>query len=111
MPEAYASIPSDLTSLPNWVMWHLGERNGKPTKIPFKSDGSSADSTDSESWTKFDNVKHTEPTKTGGIGFVFDGKGIVGIDLDHCLSADGTIDARFSHIVETLKTYTEISPS
>lgn len=106
----YSQVPGELTSLPNWVQWKLVTRDGKPTKIPFTIDGSMASSIDHSSWTRFDAVCHIPPQKTSGIGFVFDGSGIVGIDIDHCLKADGSVDEKFSGVLNSLKTFTEISP-
>lgn len=110
MPEAYATVPDTLKSLPNWVTWKKENKDGKPTKLPYQLSGYLASSTDKATWTGFNEVKHVKQSSTGGIGFVFDGSGIVGIDFDHCLK-NGVIDPRFSHIVEQLSTYTEISPS
>jgi len=112
MSDPYAALPEVLKSLPNWVTWQLEKtKDGKDTKIPYKLDGYHASSTNPATWTDFKNVQHIKTIKTGGIGFVFDGGGIVGIDLDHCLKEDGTVDPKYSQILERLKSYTEISPS
>ncbi len=29
------NIPTELTSRPQWVLWRLEEREGKPTKVPY----------------------------------------------------------------------------
>jgi hypothetical protein len=111
MTEFYASVPEELKQLPNWVGWKLESKSdNKPTKIPYSQKGVLASSTDKETWRLFDDIKSIPPMKNMGAGFVFDGNGIVGIDLDHCLQ-DGIVDSRFKHIVDELKTYTEISPS
>ena len=102
----YASVPQELKQSKNWVRWKLTETaDGKLTKIPYQ-----ATSTDSATWKPFDVMCHFPPSEKSGIGFVFDGNGIVGIDLDHCLE-NGNINKKFLHIVEQLKTYAEISPS
>jgi len=106
----YEHIPQDLTSLNNWVGWKLELRDNKPTKIPYSQVGVMASSTDSKTWRTFDEVKGIIASKEKGIGFVFDGNGIVGIDLDHCLTNNKISDI-FKHIPETLNSYTEISPS
>jgi len=106
----YESLPHDLTSLPNWVGWKLEIRDNKPTKVPYSQVGVMASTSDPKSWRTFDQVKGIVPSKEKGIGFVFDGNGIVGIDLDHCLT-DNKISDIFKHIPETLNSYTEISPS
>ena len=104
--DYYASVPLELKQLPNWVRWKLEpNKDGKLTKVPYQ-----ASSTDRETWRPFNIVRQFRPLKETGIGFVFDGNGIVGIDLDHCFN-NGIVDERFSKIVNQLKTYTEISPS
>lgn len=112
MPEAYSSVPDALKVLPNWVAWQMGSgKDGKPTKIPYSFLGGKASSTDPKTWVTFDKAQHVQPHKHGGIGFVFDGKGIIGIDLDHCLKEDGTVSPRFAAVTEKIKSYTEVSPS
>jgi hypothetical protein len=107
----YASVPDELKKMPNWVGWKLESKSdGKPTKIPYSQTGVLASSTNTETWRCFDDVKDIPPMKSMGAGFMFDGNGIVGIDLDHCLQ-DGIIDERFIPIITTLSSYTEISPS
>lgn len=86
-------------------------RKGKPTKAPYQLSGYPAESDNKSTWTGFDKVKHVEPTKDGGIGFVFDGSGVVGIDLDSAILPDGTIDPMFKSIVDSLQSYCEVSPS
>lgn len=107
----YETVPQELKSLPNWVGWKLETRDGKPTKVPYSKTGTHASSTDPTAWVKFDDVCNIPPSKEKGIGFVFDGKGIVGIDIDHCFALSGTLDDTAKSIVGKLNSYTEISPS
>jgi putative DNA primase/helicase len=47
-----------------------------------------------------------------GVGLVFlAGGGLVGIDIDDCLDADGTLSELAGEIVETVPGYVERSPS
>jgi hypothetical protein len=112
---ATPALPQDLTMLPQWVCWKLQSRDGgKPTKIPYQPDGTLADSTDSSTWTTYERALAAH-SRGGfsGVGFVFARNGgLVGIDLDHCVSDAGTyqpwalpILARFG------RTYMEFSPS
>ena len=107
----YETVPQELKSLPNWVGWKLETRDGKPTKVPYSRPGVRAASTNPKDWVNFNDVCNIISSKEKGIGFVFDGNGIVGIDLDHCFNLDGTIKHEFANVLSTLKSYTEISPS
>jgi primase-polymerase (primpol)-like protein len=108
---SYDLLPLEIKALRNWVGWKLEERDGKSTKIPYSQTGVMASSTDPTSWRSFNEVCNILPSKERGIGFVFDGGGIVGIDVDHCLDENGVIDPKYEYIIECLKSYTEISPS
>ena len=107
----YETVPQELKDLPNWVGWKLETRDGKPTKVPYSRPGVRAASTNPQDWVNFNDVCNIISSKEKGIGFVFDGNGIVGIDLDHCFNLDGTIKHEFANVLSTLKSYTEISPS
>lgn len=107
----YETVPQELKSLPNWVGWKLETRDGKPTKVPYSRTGIRAAATNPQDWRNFNDVCNIISSKEKGIGFVFDGNGIVGIDLDYCFNLDGTIKHEFTNIISTLKSYTEISPS
>ena len=111
MTEAYAAVPTELKSKDNWVLWKLGDVDGRKTKLPYQLNGRKASSTDATTWKPFDAVKHSEPKPEHGIGFVFDGTGVIGIDLDKALLPDGTIEPMFAGLVIALTSYTEVSPS
>lgn len=105
---------AELAAHRQWVCWKLGERDGKPTKLPMQPNGFAADTTKPHTWATFDEcqagvVKH----KFNGIGFVFrDGQGLVGIDLDKCRDpATGTIEPWASTIIDRVRSYTEVSQS
>ncbi|MBU4439014.1 MAG: AAA family ATPase, partial [Firmicutes bacterium] len=104
----YQNIPEDLKVLPQWVL-----RKGKKPINPNNGYGAKADV--SETWGTFnqcmaaiikDNYQNYD-----GIGFEFNGKGIVGIDIDHCIDEIGLLSKEARSIVERLVSYTEISPS
>ena len=46
-----------------------------------------------------------------GIGYEFDGTPLYGVDLDHVLDENGTLTPEAREIVDTLASYTEVSPS
>jgi primase-polymerase (primpol)-like protein len=104
------NIPDTLAALDRWLLW----RSVDGRKVPYKPGGHPARSTDPHDWTDV-RTAYNALHKGGyaGLGFVFaEGDGLVGIDLDDCLDADGQV-MRWAHLtVEHLNhTYAEISPS
>ena len=109
-------IPKELKDLPNWLMWKAQHKdNGKIGKIPYyiengKPKGGGQDNADvcMNFKTAFEQAKKF---KFNGVGFVFDGKGIVGIDIDDCI-INGKFTDEVIKIIEKFKdTYIEISQS
>jgi putative DNA primase/helicase len=118
LPNSLASslpfhqIPDSLRALPQWVCWRRIDRNGKATKQPLNArTGHPASSTDSKTWSTFDEAVKAS-VQFDGIGFCFaaDG-GITGIDLDKCRTTDGTVEEWATDILEELDSYSEVSPS
>jgi primase-polymerase (primpol)-like protein len=116
MPTPY---PATLRALPQWVCWswvdradaHTGEL--KRTKIPIQATtGRAARSTDPATWADFPTAyRAAQRHQYSGVGFVFaPDDGLIGIDLDHCLS-DGRLSARAADVVARIPSYTEITPS
>ncbi len=106
-------IPTVLRELKHWVLWKAEDRDGKTTKVPYRPDGKMAASTRPGDWATFNEVR--EAFKSGqwsGIGFVFsEDTGICGIDLDHCINSSGEVESWAKEIIESLNSYTELSPS
>jgi hypothetical protein len=106
------TIPLELQALPQWIIWHREtDKNGELTKIPYNPNfpDKRASSTDPSTWGTYEQTTTcTHPNKSG-IGFVFNGNGICGIDLDHCL-LDGQL-TKYNDILEKILSYTEYSPS
>lgn len=108
-------IPQELKDLPRWVVWRWENRNGKPTKPPYRPDGKGlASSTDPETWGTFHAA--FQACRTGeydGIGLVLSpADRLVGIDLDHCHNLEtGEIDQWAQEYARTLNSYTERSVS
>lgn len=106
------NIPQALKDRPRWVLWRYLKRNGKPSKVPYQVNGRFAKSDSPETWTNFETaVANLEGNE--GLGFVFNGDGLVGVDLDCCLEDDGvTVKPWALEIIEALgATYVERSPS
>lgn len=106
--------PQSLKLLQHWVAYRaVPGKNGKIDKIPISPlTGANASSTDPASWGSYQAaVDRAECDNLAGVGFVFTGSGYTGIDLDHCVQPDGTIEDWARQIIERLDSYTEISPS
>ena len=94
-------IPVELRALPRW-MRHKAKR-------PITVNSRPASSSDPTTWTTYLEAKGS--TAGDGLGFVLNGDGIVGFDLDHCVT-DGVLSPGALAILERLPdTYAELSPS
>lgn len=112
----YEKIPLELKQLPHWVGWkymqHPGEDHKR--KVPINAmDGQPAKSNDPMTWCDFDTAcRGKERFGLDGIGFMFSGDGIFGIDIDHCYDPETQeLDPAAAEIIETVQSYTELSPS
>lgn len=101
-------IPIELQQLPHWIKWTYreGGRN-KPLKVPLQVNGHEAKTNDPSTWTTFNSIKDSDK-----IGFCFtESSGVIGIDFDDAVNADGSIKPWAKDIIEKLQSYTEYSPS
>ena len=108
------AIPADLRSHDQWVLWQAEERDGRWTKPLHQPDGTYASSTDSSTWSTFEEAKAAYQTGGfDGIGFVFSADDpFFGLDLDHVRDPKtGKIDPVALERVRAFASYTEISPS
>lgn len=107
------NIPSELKKIDNWVLWKLENRNNKTTKVPYQLDNKMASSNNPETWTSYEKAldfyNHNKK-EYSGIGFMFSGSGITGIDIDHCIE-NGKIKDAAQSIINTFNSYTERSQS
>jgi putative DNA primase/helicase len=105
-------IPPELRERDQWVVWRYEERDGKPTKVPYRAANSCqrASTTDPATWAGFEQAVAVEDAD--GIGFVFSEEDpYTGIDLDDCIDERGEVHAAAAMIVAELASYTERSPS
>jgi putative DNA primase/helicase len=112
--KGFDNIPEELRRLPRWVCWKMAERNGKPTKIPINPiSGNNAQSNNPATWSDYWTALDSMTTNGfSGIGFMFNGEGIVGVDIDHCRDPDtGAVTELAKDIIQVLNSYTEISQS
>ena len=101
-------LPPELTARPQWV---CRGKPGKPGKIPYHPGGAPAKAGQPGTWGSFgDCAAAVQAGRFAGLGFEFDGGGIVGVDFDHCIQ-DGQLNPWAAAWVERFASYTEISPS
>ncbi|MFC7166909.1 hypothetical protein [Halospeciosus flavus] len=109
------SIPAALRDIDQWLCWQEQERDGKATKVPVDArTGEFASVTDASTWSDFETAHAGVTTlDASGVGFVFtEADSFVGVDLDDCRDAEtGRPDGWAKEIVQSLDSYTEVSPS
>jgi len=107
------NIPEELKELNQWVCWKkaLAPDGKSIKKIPIDpKTGQAAAANNPDTWTDYETAA-AEANKYDGIGFEFiKGGGIFGIDLDHVIK-DGVINPIAKEIIESIDSYTELSPS
>lgn len=103
----------ELAEQPRWVCWRLAERKGKRTKVPLKPGGSYAKTDTPATWTTLARcAAYAEATPGVGVGIVFNGDGLVGVDLDDCRDdATGELADDARRTVAELASYAEVTPS
>jgi hypothetical protein len=127
------NFPAALAALKRWLLWRGGDRVDQTTgevklnKVPVNPhDLTNADTTDPLTWGTLDEciaalplaleeweIENPDAYRGGGIGFVFtEQDNLVGFDLDNCVDpVTGEIEQWARDIVDTLDSYTEITPS
>lgn len=106
-------IPAELCKKSRWVMWQLVQRKGRWTKMPKTVNGAAASSTNSATWSTFDEVCDALLMGDGfdGIGLVL-GDDVHGIDLDDCRDpVTGDLTDLANEVLEGVQGYAEVSPS
>lgn len=107
LPPVFANIPTELIKCHRWVVW-LGKKVPRDAKWL----NSAASSIDPNTWSAFEQAQNAyEEGGFLGIGFVLNGDGIVGVDIDNCV-VDGKPSAQALAVMESLGCqYVELSPS
>src|SRR6266702_1458065 len=105
-----------LQARPQWVCWRREERKGKRTKIPYNArTGQRAESNRPDTWTSYEEARQayarSQHTKQAydGVGYMFQ-RDITGVDLDHCIDAEGRIELWAQAVMQRLASYAERSP-
>ncbi len=106
LEPAFEKVPAELQALPRWVTW-------KGAKVPYRADlvNAKASVTDPSTWATFEQARVAyDEGGYSGVGFVLNGDGVVGIDLDKCV--DGVPNPAAIGILQRIGCrYIEISPS
>lgn len=133
-PDTYTArvtdaIPLSMQKAKRWVTWRLEPSQNNltdTTKVPYcAATGKHASTTDPRTWGRFQDVltaverlrvdaeavRRKPDSLSKGIGFMMLNSGVVGVDIDHCINDDGTLTDVARDIVNTLDSYTELSPS
>src|SRR5260370_21503625 len=102
----------ELQTRPQWVCWRKEHRQGKPTKVPYSAiTGKYAESDNQKTWATYAQaVQAQHARRYDGVGYMFC-QDYTGVDLDHCVQEDGSIDPWAQTYLGQLKSYAEYSPS
>jgi putative DNA primase/helicase len=116
IPPRWEGVPTALRDLPQWIVWkhHFHKARQNWIKLPFNpATEKPASVSDPSTWGAFEDAEMAYMMgEYDGVGLVFlAGGGLVGIDIDDCLDADGTLSELAGEIVETVPGYVERSPS
>ena len=111
-----SNIPPELKAMRRWAVWKAiwNDSRKKYDKIPYSAQHYGLSTKKVAEWGDYETAAATlalNPTRYAGLGFVLTGvKDVLGIDLDNC-RRDGQIAPWAREIIESMGSYTEISPS
>ncbi len=116
MKVQISNIPTELVESPKWVAWRFEQKETgkKPTKVPMSvpSRGRRGSTTNPDEWGPlYKAMQRMESDKLDGVGYVFDGDGVVGVDLDNCFDEHGDLEQWAKELGSDFNSYTEITPS
>lgn len=103
----FERVPQTLRDLDRWVCVYNSR------KCPYQANSEmAASSTNPSTWASFeDAVRGVERGPYDGIGFVFNGDGIIGIDIDAGFDEDGFLSELSCDCISACKSYVEKSRS
>lgn len=108
----YSTIPKFMQEHGKFCLWKLEMKSGKakPDKIPYRINRKRADATNPQHYSAFDETVNL--FAKGGYAGVGVGcfEPLRLVDVDDCV-VDGMLDERGQDIMDTLDSYTELSPS
>ncbi len=114
-----SAIPEELKAMRRWAPWQavFNEKRGKYDKLPksAKQPEYGISTASPEKWFTHQEALSAYTKAKGmlqGIGFVTTGiEGIIGLDMDGCREADGTLAPWAKELIVFVNSYTEVSPS
>ncbi len=110
-PGNFEAIPAELKALKQFVNWgvELGAGNIKQPYSPITKH--SSDWTNPANWGTFKQAyQGVLDGWAAGVGFAFNGGGVIGVDLDNCFKG-GKLITEAEDIVKRLNSFTEYSLS
>jgi len=114
LPVQRDGIPCELAQRKRWLVWKYElNKDVKWTKVPYNArTDTKGSSTNSNTWATLDIAYQRYLSGDyDGVGFAIDPEdGIVGIDIDHCLSPSGAVNDHAFAIIRRFNSYTERSP-
>lgn len=116
LPTTFESMPKIVTNgTAQLCVWRYETRDGKQTKVPYSPcDFDTMIRAASDNPATFANwpttLEYFNAYQFDGIGIGLFGN-LAGIDIDHCIDDHGNVNDLARHIVETMNSYTEVSPS
>lgn len=108
------NLPADLRENGKFCLWRYEERDGRQAKVPHNPrTGERAKANDPSTFSDFataGRVLARRPERFRGLGIGLFGE-LAGVDIDHCLDADGELSPLARDVVELLDSFAERSPS
>lgn len=113
------NTPLNLRNRNQFIIWKYelvkdkeGLPTGRITKVPYNpKTGNRAASNSRNSWADFDTAcQAVDKFNAHGVGIMF-ANGLIGIDIDHCIDAEGNLTEQAQEITTAIDSYTEYSPS
>lgn len=103
------NLPAALRESGLFCCWRYEERDGKRTKVPYNpKTGGRAQSTNPDTFAPLMTAMQRSGYDGIGVGIF----GTLGaIDIDHCIDDNGEVSEMALDVVNTMRGYTEVSPS
>lgn len=112
-----SAIPAELAGRRQWLVWKFEPGEKKPQKMPYYASGRRRTGKQGSDQDRSQLVSLAEAharceSGYSGIGFAFlPGDGLIGVDIDGCISETGDVAPRAAAIISACASYTEYSPS
>lgn len=106
----FEKVAKELREDGKFCYWKYVDRGrSKPDKVPYRLNGALGDLSDIRAFSGFEEIVQGFSDRFSGIGMGVFGH-FAAVDIDDCLY-DGTLSDLARDVVDTIDTYTEVSPS